>query len=63
LSGSREERHETHTERTPSVRGAGRRSGARHQACDKSDNIDEQSLDRNSDAIGYAVWQLAGIAA
>ncbi len=34
-----------------------------HQACDKSDNIDEQSLDRNSDAIGFAVWQLAGIAA
>ncbi|RZS39279.1 aminopeptidase S [Herbihabitans rhizosphaerae] len=31
-----------------------------HQACDTKANISEQALDRNSDAIAYAVWALAG---
>jgi aminopeptidase S len=31
-----------------------------HRACDTSANINDTALDRNSDAIAYAVWTLAG---
>jgi aminopeptidase S len=31
-----------------------------HRACDTSANIDDTALDRNTDAIAYAVWTLAG---
>ncbi|WP_347404785.1 M28 family metallopeptidase [Micromonospora sp. WMMD1102] len=31
-----------------------------HRACDTIGNIDDTALDRNADAIGYAVWTLAG---
>ncbi|MFI0240892.1 M28 family metallopeptidase [Streptomyces sp. NPDC016845] len=30
-----------------------------HSSCDRSTNIDTTALDRNSDAIAYAVWELA----
>ncbi|MGH3731500.1 MAG: M20/M25/M40 family metallo-hydrolase, partial [Micromonosporaceae bacterium] len=33
-----------------------------HSSCDDIDNIDERALDRNADAIGFAVWELAGVA-
>jgi aminopeptidase S len=31
-----------------------------HAACDTISNIDDTALDRNTDAIAYAVWTLAG---
>ncbi|MFI1993981.1 M28 family metallopeptidase [Actinoplanes sp. NPDC020271] len=31
-----------------------------HKACDTSANINDTALDRNADAIAYAVWTLAG---
>ncbi|MBT2207819.1 M28 family peptidase [Actinomadura sp. NEAU-AAG7] len=31
-----------------------------HSSCDTSSNINDPALDRNSDAIAYAVWTLAG---
>lgn len=31
-----------------------------HASCDTSSNINDTALDRNSDAIAYAVWTLAG---
>jgi len=31
-----------------------------HAACDTPSNINHTALDRNSDAVSYAVWQLAG---
>ncbi|GAA2468454.1 M28 family metallopeptidase [Streptomyces mauvecolor] len=31
-----------------------------HSSCDTSTNIDDTALDHNSDAIAYALWQLAG---
>ncbi|MGY0024619.1 M28 family metallopeptidase [Streptomyces sp. cg35] len=31
-----------------------------HSSCDTTANISDTALDRNSDAIAYAVWQLAG---
>ncbi|WP_443073010.1 M28 family metallopeptidase [Streptomyces sp. S465] len=31
-----------------------------HRSCDTSGNIDDTALDRNSDAIAYAVWTLGG---
>ena len=34
-----------------------------HRACETSANIDDTALDRNSDAIAYAVWTLAGTTA
>ncbi|MFM9369266.1 M28 family metallopeptidase [Streptomyces sp. Da 82-17] len=30
-----------------------------HSSCDTTENIDETALDRNSDAIAHAVWQLS----
>ncbi|MFF1453813.1 M28 family metallopeptidase [Streptomyces sp. NPDC058274] len=30
-----------------------------HSACDKSTNIDDTALDRNGDALAYAVWELS----
>ncbi|MET7932472.1 M28 family metallopeptidase [Streptomyces sp. NPDC005322] len=30
-----------------------------HRSCDTASNIDDTALDRNSDAIGYAVWTLS----
>ncbi|QKV93339.1 M20/M25/M40 family metallo-hydrolase [Streptomyces sp. NA02950] len=31
-----------------------------HRSCDTTSNINDTALDRNSDAIGYAVWTLSG---
>ncbi len=31
-----------------------------HSSCDTTSNIDDTALDRNSDAIAYAVWTLGG---
>jgi aminopeptidase S len=31
-----------------------------HRSCDTTDNIDATALDRNADAIAYALWTLAG---
>ncbi|AUA12099.1 M20/M25/M40 family metallo-hydrolase [Streptomyces sp. SID8382] len=31
-----------------------------HRSCDTTSNIDDTALDRNSDAIAYAVWTLGG---
>ncbi|MET7358066.1 M28 family metallopeptidase [Streptomyces sp. NPDC005562] len=31
-----------------------------HSSCDTSSNINDTALDRNSDAIAYAIWNLAG---
>ncbi|WP_428961383.1 M28 family metallopeptidase [Micromonospora fluostatini] len=33
-----------------------------HRACDNLSNVNATALDRNTDAIGYAVWALAGAA-
>ncbi|MFD5517303.1 M28 family metallopeptidase [Streptomyces sp. NPDC127066] len=30
-----------------------------HSSCDKSSNINDTALDRNADALAYAVWQLS----
>ncbi|MDI3385826.1 M28 family metallopeptidase [Streptomyces sp. B-S-A8] len=30
-----------------------------HSACDTTENIDETALDRNSDAIAHAIWELS----
>ncbi|QLH20014.1 M28 family metallopeptidase [Streptomyces sp. Rer75] len=30
-----------------------------HSACDKTSNVDDTALDRNSDAIAHAVWELS----
>ncbi|QKW08538.1 M28 family peptidase [Streptomyces sp. NA04227] len=30
-----------------------------HSSCDTTENINEQALDRNSDAIAHAIWKLA----
>jgi aminopeptidase S len=30
-----------------------------HAACDKTSNVDETALDRNTDAIAHAVWELS----
>ncbi|MEU0245915.1 M28 family metallopeptidase [Streptomyces sp. NPDC006235] len=31
-----------------------------HSSCDTTANIDDTALDRNSDAVAYAVWELSG---
>jgi aminopeptidase S len=31
-----------------------------HRSCDTTSNVDATALDRNSDAIAYALWNLAG---
>ncbi|TCP45434.1 aminopeptidase S [Tamaricihabitans halophyticus] len=33
--------------------------GCYHQSCDTVDNVNETALDRNTDAIAYALWTLA----
>lgn len=30
-----------------------------HSSCDTTANIDDTALDRNSDAVAYAVWELS----
>ena len=61
-------RRHLHRRRGPQDRRAGRSSGAArpaafdpcyHRSCDTTANINDTALDRNSDAIAYAVWTLA----